>query len=104
MQCRHPAPSGCILPTPCWCPHATPPWLPARSWLWAAYERPAWVPTSHSRFPEPFRAAVRCLLLAAHRCASQPGGRSGGATLGQLPPDLLLQIAGAAASPYSAWL
>lgn len=77
---------------------------PPCSWLWAAYERPAWAPDTHSRFPAAFRSAVRALLLAAHRSAGQAGGHSGGATLGQLPPDLLLQIAGAAASPYSAWM
>lgn len=96
-------PSGPWAGTPAASHTAAPRARPCR-WLWAAYERPAWAPATHSRFPPAFRAAVRALLLAAHRCAAQAGGHGGGATLGQLPPDLLLQIAGAAASPYSAWM
>lgn len=81
-----------------------------------------WDASSHAIWPEPFKAAVRALLLSAHRLAQPQGddvrprstaaraarraARADGttATLGSLPQDLLLRIAGAAALPMSDWM
>lgn len=77
--------------------------------------------TEHHRFwPDDFKAAMRTLLLCSHRlargaeaggragraerAARRAGGGQGGATLGSLPLDLLLQVAQRAAFPVSGWM
>lgn len=82
----------------------------ANRWLWRAAQRRPWTPDTHALFPPAFRAAVRTLLLVAHRGAQAPelpeckGGSSAGATcLAQLGPELLAAVAGAAAYPLSDW-
>lgn len=73
------------------------------SWLWHAYQRPAWTPDSHQQFQPAFRAAARTLLLAAHRSGKQ-AGRSATTGLGAMPQDVLLHIISTAAYPTCAWL
>ncbi|KAL4457389.1 hypothetical protein ABPG75_012254 [Micractinium tetrahymenae] len=85
----------------------------------------AWSPARHADWPEAFKAAVCCLLLAAHRqpavdnaSVAQSAARrrrgkaarlagpaaASSAGLSSLPQELLLKIAGLAAVPMSAWL
>ena len=79
-----------------------------------------WSTEAHAFWPPAFKAAVRALLLSAHRLAREEagGGRlsraqrvarraglgGGGATLAALPSDLLVAIAAQAALPMSQWM
>lgn len=92
-----------------------------------------WGPAAHADWPQAFKAATRCLLLAAHRqardggaAANAHGGADGRAAraarraqgkasrlqgpaaaearLGSLPSELLQQVVAVAAFPVSAWM
>lgn len=80
-----------------------------------------WSTDAHACWAPGFKASVRALLLASHRLAHGGGGGgsssvrpraarrtapsagSGGATLGCLPAEVLVQIVAQAALPMSAW-
>ena len=81
-------PTRLLLPAPC---------RPVR----AAREGVAWTPEEHRRWPASFKVAARLLLLLARRGG---GGTHGGAGLGDLPPDLMLQVVRLAATPVHRWL
>ena len=88
-----------------------------------------WSTAALAIWPDAFKHAVQTLLLAAHRLACEAGScdgsrrrlsraaraaqrearreggaPGGGATLGSLPPELLVQIAEKAAFPVSIWM
>ena len=66
----------------------------------------AWTPAAHKYFAPAFRAAVRTLLLAAHRERTSPGNPSHShqpSLLAALPPECVLRVVGAAAYPLSQW-
>lgn len=58
-----------------------------------------WTPKVHCLMPPTFRAAVRTLLLCAHRGAACGSG----AGLGQLPAPVLLAIVRVSCAPLSTW-
>jgi hypothetical protein len=94
----------------------------------------AWEEATHPIWPSAFKAAAQTLLLAAHRRRQSASygiegirrvvrrlterflrsdwrkkpktsaGGGGGASLADLPPELLLRILAKAAWPMSAWL
>lgn len=51
-----------------------------------------------------FKAAVRAVLLAAHRGSQGAGPASRQATLGSLPQEVLQHIFGQAAHPMANWI
>ena len=102
-------------------PSSVPPAPLSRRLVHVAKQR-GWDAQHHAIWPEPFKQALRTLLLCAHRlsrggeaCGGRPGraeraarraggGGRAGASLGALPLDLLLQVAQRAAFPVSAWM
>ena len=63
----------------------------------------SWTPENHQDFPVGFRDAARTFLL----CARADGGGAnadGGASLGDMPPEVLLHVVALAAVPPSDWI